>query len=735
MARRRTLVAAGTVTALVAALGIAQLAPGAAPVARAEGLTPYAGCGDLLSHYRQALRAQATPWGAGSGGFGGFALGGPAMDMATGGVAASAPRQEAKGSAAGGSAGGGAVGNGGTGTNLQEQGVDEPDLAKLSDGRLVVLAQNRLQIMSAEADPRLLGSRPLGTAKQPYVSGELLIAGNRALVVTSAWREEPTPQTSSRSADRMMMIYRPGTPTTRLILLDVSSDTPRLLEEATYDGNYVSARLTGQTVRLITNNRPQVTSTQPQYNQQPTPAQQRAAEREALAANQQSAEAVSLTDVLPQVTRRNAGGTVLGTGSAVTCSQTSYAPGSAGDSTLLVTTLRPSVGLAATDSDAITTDGDLVYASENRLYVATSRWGTSAAMGGPPTEVMVDPAVSSDSGTEGSIAEDEAQKRPAQDPSATPTATTTPSPTASPTDEVTTDLHAFDVSGEATRYIGSGAVPGYVLGRWALSEDKGVLRVATTRQPPWQQANPRGQQAQTSSMLVKLTEQDGKLVETGRVEGLGKTERIQAVRYFGDLAAVVTFRQTDPLYLVDLAGDPKVLGELKVNGFSTYLHPLGDGLLMGLGQEADDQGRITGTQVSVFDISDPANPRQVDRLQLGTGYSPAQDDSRAFSYDPKRRMAMFAFSAYDVRGYQGPVGALGIAVGATGQLTRVGLLEVAQNAPTARVLYDADHVYAVSDSGVAAGDPATMTRTGQADFARADNNGVGSTEPAPALKR
>ncbi|MEO6203788.1 MAG: beta-propeller domain-containing protein, partial [Mycobacteriales bacterium] len=543
--------------------------------------------------------------------------------------------------------------------------------------------------------------------------------------VSSEWREEPTPQTSSSAAGRMTMMYRPGTPTTRLILLDVSSDTPRLLEEATYDGNYVSARLTGQIVRLVTNNRPQVTSTQPQYNQQPSPAQQRAAERESLAANQQSAEAVSLTDVLPQVSRRNAGGTVLGAGPAVSCSQTSYAPDSAGDSTLLVTTLRPSVGLAATDSDAITTDGDLVYASENRLYVATSRWGTSAPVGGPATDVMVDPAVSSD----------EAQKRPAQDPSATSTAITTPSPTASPTDEVTTDLHAFDVSGETTRYVGSGAVPGYVLGRWALSEDKGVLRVATTRQPPWEQTNPSGQQAQTSSMLVKLAEQDGKLVETGRVEGLGKTERIQAVRYFGDLAAVVTFRQTYPLYLVDLAGTPKVLGELKVNGFSTYLHPLGGGLLLGLGQEADDQGRTTGTHVSVFDINDPANPRQVDRLQLGTGYSPAQDDSRAFSYDPTRRMAMFAFSAYDVRGYQGPVGALGISVSAAGQLNRVGLLEVTQNAPTQRVLYDADHVYAVSDSGVAAGDPATMTRTGQADFAGADNNGAGSTEPAPAIKR
>ncbi len=718
MARRRTLVAAGTVTALVAALGIAQLAPGAAPVARAEGLTPYAGCDDLLTHYRQALRASASAWGVGTGGYGGRGVGGVLLTSGAKAEQSVANVPAPRAAADSGATGGQAVGNGATGTNLQEQGVDEPDLVKLADGRLIALAQNRLQVMSAAADPRLLGSTTLG-GKQGYVSGELLVVGTRVLVVSSEWRQDPQPQSNSPRGAAGYLRMRPGTPTTRLLLLDVSGTTPRLLEEATYDGSYVSARLTGQTVRLVTSSRPRVTSTQPQYTRQPTPVQARHAERVSLAANRAAADEVTLDEVLPQVARRNAGGAVLGTGPAVSCSQTSYAQDGAGDSTLLVTTLRPSVGLGATDSDAVTTDGDLVYASADRLYVATSRWGTTGPVGGPATDVAVMPAAEPVEAPD-STTSNEDQPQPADDPSATPTATVSasPSPSVSPIDEVTTDLHAFDVTGESTRYVGSGAVPGYVLGRWALSEDKGVLRVATTRAPPWQQADPGGRQAQTSSMLVKLAEQDGTLVETGRVEGLGKSERIQAVRYFGDLAAVVTFRQTDPLYLVDLAGPPKVLGELKVPGFSTYLHPLGGGLLLGLGQEAASDGMVTGSQVSVFDINDPANPRQVDRLQLGTGFSPAQDDSRAFSYDPKRRMAMFAFSSYDKRGYQGTFGALGIAVSATGQLSKVGLLEVASNAPTQRVLYDGDHVYAVSDSGVAAGDPATMSRTGQADFAR-----------------
>ena len=724
MARRRTLVAAGTVTALIAALGVAQLAPGAAPVARAEGLTPYDGCADLLTSYRTALVAAATPYGVGGFGGHGFFTEGLA---ATGGAARSDAVAAAPAPAAGGAAGAGAVGKGATGTNLQEQGVDEPDLVKLADGRLVALAQSRLQVMSADADPRLLGSLPLGTAREPYVSGELLVVGDRALVVTQGYRQEAvTKQDASRS------FYRPGTPTTRLILADLTGGTPRLLEEAVYDGQYVSARLTDGTVRLITTSTPDVRSSQPRIDYRgngPSQAEVRAAERASLAVNRAAAREATLFDVLPQVTRRNAGGALLGTGNAVSCSQTTHAQeGTAGHSTLLVTTLRPEVGLGATDSDAVTTDGDLVYASTNRLYVATSRWGTTMSPVSPmPIDggvtIQEEPAVSSG---DAAVSSGDAAVSSSDAPdSATPTATTSPStsPSASasatPTDEVGTELHAFDVTGQTTRYVGSGSVPGYVLGRWALSEHEGALRVATTRQPPWNEAAPQNQQAQTSSMLVKLVEQGGALVETGRVEGLGKTERIQAVRYFGNLAAVVTFRQTDPLYLVDLTGAPTVLGELKVPGFSTYLHPLGDGLLLGLGQEADAQGRITGSQVSVFDISDPSAPRQVDRLQLGNGYSPAQDDSRAFSYDPARRLVTFAFSSYDERDFsQNSVGALGIAVSPTGQLRKVGLLEVSQTAPTQRVLSDDERVYAVSDSGVATGDPATMKRTGATDWAR-----------------
>ena len=96
----------------------------------------------------------------------------------------------------------------------------------------------------------------------------------------------------------------------------------------------------------------------------------------------------------------------------------------------------------------------------------------------------------------------------------------------------------------------------------------------------------------------------------GRVGGLGRGERVYAVRFVDDVGYVVTFRQVDPLYTLDLsnAERPRVLGELKIAGYSSYLHPIGDDLLLGIGQDATEQGRTLGTQLSLFDVSDLRRP-------------------------------------------------------------------------------------------------------------------------------
>ena len=652
MDRRRALVPVALTAVAVLGLGGVQLLPSTAPAARADGLVAYGSCAELLAHYRAELAASVTAYGVGGGGW-----------------PVAAARESAAATADSESVAGDALGSGPTGTNLQEQGVDEPDLVKLADGRLVVLTGDRLRVLSAAAEPVVLGSVRVGDGRS--YGGELLLDGDRALVLVPSYRDvggttgEPT-VVDEGTGDVAMRLFRPGTATIRLVLVDLAADQPQVLEQAVLDGQYVSARLVDGTVRLVTTSRPTLPMTYPLRPGHP-------AEARALAANRATVADLELADVLPRVVRRDADGRVLESGPAVGCQETSYARSAVGAATLLVTTLRPADGLGATDRTAVTTDGDLVYAAADRLYVATSRWGTTA-VGGPAVDLAV-PGVRRDSAD---------------------------------TDAVTTELHAFDTTGStSTGYVGTGTVPGYVLGRWALSRHEGDLRVATTRQPPWD-----GDRAgDTSSMVVRFAEDGGRLVETGRVEGLGRTEQIRAVRYFGDIAAVVTFRQTDPLYLLDLSGRPRVLGELKVPGFSTYLHPVGDDLLLGLGEDADADGRVTGTQVSLFDVSDLSAPRLADRLRLGPGWAPALDDSRAFTFDADRRQATFAFASYGDPwgGYRDEA----LAVTVDGDRLRLaGRMALPPGSWSTRVLTDGDLVFAVGEAAVVTGDAATMATTG-----------------------
>jgi hypothetical protein len=122
-----------------------------------------------------------------------------------------------------------------------------------------------------------------------------------------------------------------------------------------------------------------------------------------------------------------------------------------------------------------------------------------------------------------------------------------------------------------------------------------------------------------------------RLVTIASVGGLGRNEQIFAVRYIGDLGFVVTFRRTDPLYVIDLADpfNPRLAGELKIPGYSSYLHPIGNGLLLGVGQDADANGRVLGTQLSVFDVNDVNRPQRVSQLTLG-GNSEAETNHLAF---------------------------------------------------------------------------------------------------------
>ena len=170
-------------------------------------------------------------------------------------------------------------------------------------------------------------------------------------------------------------------------------------------------------------------------------------------------------------------------------------------------------------------------------------------------------------------------------------------------------IHKFAASEpDATSYRASGQLEGTLLNQFSLSEHDGVLRAATTVG-----AGPEGE-----SRVTTLAERDGVLARLGEVGGLGKGERIYAVRFLGDVGYVVTFRQVDPLYTLDLSDprNPRTVGELKIRGYSAYLHPLGDGLLLGVGpgrHRARHDARDAGLAVRRVRARAPAAAARVER--------------------------------------------------------------------------------------------------------------------------
>jgi uncharacterized secreted protein with C-terminal beta-propeller domain len=363
-------------------------------------------------------------------------------------------------------------------------------------------------------------------------------------------------------------------PMTTIQLIGLNG-VPRVIGETTVTAQFVDARQVGSTARVIVKNTPNIVF--PQWKQGDT-------DDRRMAENRAVIDKAPIEDWLPTIA-------VNGKKSTLECNDVSRPDTFSGAS--LVTVLSFDVGastLTEGDPVALFADGDTVYGTKSSLYIANDqRWF----------------------GWRGPLAW---ERNPHKD---------------------TTDLYQFDVTAPKPVYVAGGSVPGWLLNQYSLSEYDGVLRAATTNSPPWQ-----GTPAKSSSTVYTLIRSGGELRQIGQVGGLGHGERIYAVRFVDAVGYVVTFRQTDPLYTLDLSDPrrPKVIGELKIQGYSAYLHPISDKRLIGVGQDATERGRVTGTQISLFDVSNLADPSRLDQFKAPRAYSEAERDPHAFLYWPKTRL-------------------------------------------------------------------------------------------------
>lgn len=195
-----------------------------------------------------------------------------------------------------------------------------------------------------------------------------------------------------------------------------------------------------------------------------------------------------------------------------------------------------------------------------------------------------------------------------------------------------TKISVFDISKGSVSFIGTCKAPGYCLSNFSADEYNGYFRIATCE-----------------NLKSYITVFDSQLKETGRTEAFGIGESIQSARFMGDTAYVVTFLQTDPLFVIDLSdpAKPVLVGELKIPGFSSYLHPAGENLVIGIGTGGDENGADNSAKISLFDVSDPKKPVEISNLIIDSAYFNTQP--RAFvSIDDGSFMVPFTQEEFSV---------------------------------------------------------------------------------------
>ncbi len=506
-------------------------------------------------------------------------------------------------------------------TNVQVEGVDEPDIVKTDGDRILAITGETLHYIDVSEDGTTgikRGSIVLGSETQYAYGYEIFITDDRAVVFASSevWndfgRGGPTPvfsddvaiAESEEAVEEAMPVEPDGPiggpivpgsyfgPQTLIIEIDLSNpDALTVANTMLIDGRYISARSIGETARVVVTSPPQDLGFL--YPSSP------GIEDKAEEANRQVILESTADDWIPGYTVTDAAGDTE-SGQLVDCANIHAPADFAGFDMLSIVTLDLASSLdAPTGTSSVMASGDTVYASADRMYITTNIWEPIV---NEQTNEWLD-------------------------------------------ENYQTAIHRFSIAGDGpASYEASGSVDGHLLNQFSMNDRDGVFYVATTSGAPW-----RGDSSE--SQIVAMEAEGDQLVKIGAVGGLGKGERIFSVRYVGETAYVVTFRQIDPFYVIDLS-DPRnmsVEGELKIPGYSSYLHPISDTLVLGVGQDATDEGRTTGTKVSLFDVSDPANPLEVDVWTMPDSFSDAEFDHRAFLWWAPTNTAVLPLQSFNDR--------------------------------------------------------------------------------------
>jgi len=433
-------------------------------------------------------------------------------------------------------------------TNIQVAGVDEADIVKTDGEYIYVVSGNKTIIVKAypPEEAQIVAQIELeGTIIGIFINGDRLVLFEQEMPYYFYY-DEPAVKDSS-------MLY--VSPTISIRVYDISNrEAPQLAREVSSDGQYISSRMIGDYVYVVTN--------EPVYEEEGEP-------------------------ILPAIR-------IGGDETEIPATDIYYSD--VADYYYMYTTIiainTQDDGEEPAYETILLGASSTLYVSLNNIYLTFPVWGTDIL----GREVWDSPR---------------------------------------------TSIHRIHIEGAEIDYEANGEVPGMVLNQFSMDEYDGYFRVATTT---WDE---------TTGNHVYILDMDLNIV--GSLEDLAPGETIYSARFMGERGYMVTFKQVDPLFVIDLSdpNNPRELGYLKVTGYSDYLHPYDENHIIGIGKETTDAGEFAwyqGVKISLFDVSDVSNPQEVDKLEIGDRgtESPVLWDHKAFLFDKSRNLMVMPIMLAEV---------------------------------------------------------------------------------------
>lgn len=517
-------------------------------------------------------------------------------------------------------------------TNAQEDGVDEADIFKVDGDYAYVLHGNMFLILEAYQ----AGNRNIHQKAAVSIDGtpfEMYIAGDRALVMTRTTHDEVKAHFQADAPNR------PDSATlTKAMVFDIRDRTaPKLLREVMVEGDHIASRRVGEQVFIISEallDGPQTADEEPNDAKGSTWYSKRKA----------AIESSTLSDWLPHYydIKYDDEGVASSEAQHCSCANTWKSDAASGDDALAIYSIDLRDGASsAIQSASILADGAIVYGSRDSLVVATTNYAEKTYTTESEDEWTF--LFGDDEDWDDDWDDDNGQDNG--------------DGTRTEVGQVTY-LHRFELGeGGKVRYDASGQVDGWLLNAFSISEHQGVLRVAT------QVGEFQSLDTETRVYTLKAASKDkanyltrGKqsnfLAPLGEITGIAPGEDLYAVRFKGDIGYLITFQETDPLWTIDLSSpsNPRIRGELMVPGFSTYLHPIHDGLLIGVGRSGWQDGE--GVKLSIFDVKNLDNPRALVERNVGefTTTSGIEDTHKTFHWMADKNLMALPIQTHNVSG-------------------------------------------------------------------------------------